>query len=190
MKNLDLPNWGVIKTSLPKELNEKLLKEALDLKTKRDWFSGLSDKYPNVVQHYHFDKYLKELEEFIGKAVDFYQKQYPGYLKNIKLLDKPLPLMFARPWINYQKENQYIPIHTHDGVLSYSIWLKIPVESIFEFSYNSIVGDSIRHRLILDYKDEGSLILFPSQLNHMVYPFVKSKEIRIGISGNILLHAS
>jgi hypothetical protein len=52
------------------------------------------------------------------------------------------------------------------------------------------VGDTIRHRLILDYKDEGSLILFPSQLNHMVYPFVKSKEIRIGISGNILLHAS
>ena len=87
------------------------------------------------------------------------------------------------------QSRSYIPIHTHDGVLSYNIWLKIPVESIFEFSYSTITGENMRHRLKLTRKDEGSLILFPSLLDHMVYPFQNSKKIRVGISGNILLKA-
>jgi hypothetical protein len=72
-------------------------------------------------------------------------------------------------------------------VLAYNIWIKIPVESIFEFNYNSIIGKNLTHRLKLNEEDQGRVIIFPSNLQHVVYPFYSSNKTRISIAGNVLL---
>ena len=41
------------------------------------------------------------------------------------------------------------------------------------------------HDLQLTKKDEGTILLFPSLLNHIVSPFYSSNEKRISVSGNI-----
>ena len=41
----------------------------------------------------------------------------------------------------------------------------------------------------LSEKNEGTMLLFPSNLTHSVFPFYKSDEDRISISGNICLNA-
>ena len=91
--------------------------------------------------------------------------------------------------INYQKKGEYIPMHEHDGVLSYNIWMRLPSKSIFEFNYNSIIGRNLSNIIYLDKKDEGTVVLFPSLLQHIVYPFHNTTKTRISIAGNIVLKA-
>ena len=105
-------------------------------------------------------------------------------------------------WINYQKQNEFNPIHDHSGVYSFVIWMQIPYDakkqrdlpfvkssnspraSAFEFTYLDILG----HLCHSAYDaSEGYMLFFPSKLKHQVYPFYTSNKDRISISGNISL---
>ena len=39
-------------------------------------------------------------------------------------------------------------------------------------------------------KFEGTMLFFPSQLHHCVYPFYDCKEDRVTVSGNIILNST
>ena len=110
-------------------------------------------------------------------------------------MNKDANIIFKKPWFNIQKKDQFIPNHTHDGILSYSIWIQLPFlkknneknkfESCFEFHYQNILGATNSHLIPLDKSYEGKFVLFPSTLQHCVYPFFDNDEIRISVSGNI-----
>ena len=62
-------------------------------------------------------------------------------------------------WVNYQKQNEFNPLHDHNGVYSFVIWMKIPTRhfeqnknpialrsnnpkiSTFEFRYLNTLGE-------------------------------------------------
>ena len=106
-------------------------------------------------------------------------------------------------WMNFQKKYEYNPIHNHTGKLSFVLWVQIPYDledelslpncvnsntpsnSLFQFTYTNLYGDVVSNQLNIDKSWEGSIIMFPSYLNHMVYPFYTSDEYRISMSGNI-----
>jgi len=201
MENLPLPNFGVIHSRLPKEIYDSLLKEclsiekpkprgpALDIDYKKKMISYLTEK--GVSEHFFItEKNTLKIIEVIKKMIDKYKETFPGYLDGIRYLDKDAPLAFRTPWVNFQKKNEYLPLHEHGGVLSYNIWMQIPVDSIFEYNYNSIIGKNLTHRLTLTKKDEGRIVLFPAQLQHVVYPFYGTNKTRMSIAGNILLKTS
>ena len=77
--------------------------------------------------------------------------------------------------------------------VKYTIWMKIPklktghFSGDFEFVYNDITGRICTQLINLTNIDEGKIIMFPSKLPHCVYPFYNTDELRISISGNILL---
>ena len=48
-------------------------------------------------------------------------------------------------------------------------------------------GELLNTDYKLGKKHEGTMLLFPSRLNHEVHPFYNCEEERISISGNILL---
>ena len=113
-------------------------------------------------------------------------------------------------WIVSQKENDYIPVHAHDKVASFDnltesckisgiLYLKVPEQ--IERNTNDIAirggkdgqivftgmggADSFSTTTALNIIPEaGRLYLFPSSLNHQVYPF-KGEGERRGISFNI-----
>ena len=116
-----------------------------------------------------------------------YITSFPEYLQHIKVLTNPAPLTFGRPWINYQKKGEHIPLHIHDGIFSFNIWVKIPVKSVFSFNYSTTIGKQVVYNIDLSKEDEGTVVLFPSLLQHIVYPFQKSNQTRISIAGNIFL---
>ena len=111
-------------------------------------------------------------------------------------------------WVNYQKQNEFNPLHHHSGVYSFVIWMKIPFKweeqnkkdiaeksnspsiATFQFVHPNIVGELTFHRYELSPEDEGLLVFFPSQLNHLVYPFYDCDEDRISVSGNIGLNTT
>ena len=111
-------------------------------------------------------------------------------------------------WVNYQKQNEFNPIHDHSGVYSFVIWMKIPYDgrkenqkdiarhsntpSIgdFQFTYSNMMGKSCIETYRLSPHYEGTMLFFPSQLPHQVYPFYDCDEERISVSGNIMSDTS
>ena len=51
----------------------------------------------------------------------------------------------------------------------------------------NILGKNITYDFKMSSDLEGTLLLFPSSLQHGVYPFYKCDEERISVSGNICL---
>ena len=189
MELKQLPNDGYIRGSLPKDLFDSLLGEALECDNTQKMDTGL--KRPEgheTCPHYNVsNKNTDYLKDFIFPYIGQYAKNFP-YINNIECLSSNSPVVFGQPWFNLQKSTDYLPIHTHNGVLSYSIWLKLPPLSEFVFYYNGIVRQC-DYLLRLTPKDEGDLLFFPSTLRHGVHPFSSNdpNEIRISLSGNIFL---
>ena len=183
-------NYGFVESKLDDDLYNILLKEC-NKKQKR-MVSGLTDI--KVPKHYFItDKKIQfKLFSFVEQLVKVYISDFPGYTANLNTLDRPCSLVYMDPWINKMSPDQFIPLHTHDGVFSYNIWIKIPTRltndkynSNFVFNYSSSLGNHLNHTIKLSEEDEGKIILFPSILEHIVYPFSQSKQERFSIAGNI-----
>tara|TARA_B100001029_G_C14885293_1_gene352289 strand:+ start:182 stop:757 length:576 start_codon:yes stop_codon:yes gene_type:complete len=110
-------------------------------------------------------------------------KDYQHYYKD----ENKGKLHLRNWWVNYQKENEFNPLHKHSGVYSFVIWLKIPASSSnFVFTYTDLLGKIISMTYKMTPDMEGKMVLFPSKLNHEVYPFYDSDETRVSVSGNIV----
>ena len=120
-----------------------------------------------------------------------------------EILTDNKPYCLQKFWVNFQKQHEFNPLHNHSGIFSFVIWVKIPtdwkeqheipisansntpVASNFEFEYTTLLGQMGKFKYLLDKTKEGTMLFFPSQLNHTVYPFFNCDEERISISGNI-----
>ena len=130
-------------------------------------------------------------------------KSYPQYEKSTRFLTEDATFCLDDFWVNFQKENEFNPLHNHSGVFSFVIWVKIPTgwkeqhalpisansnapkASDFEFQYTSMLGNILHYKYLLDKKSKGEMLFFPSKLMHTVYPFYNCDKERISISGNI-----
>ena len=110
-------------------------------------------------------------------------------------------------WVNYQNQTEFNPMHTHTGVYSFVIWMKIPTSykeqkklpiaspsnssaiSNFHFTYTDILGKIRTMSYEMSPNMEGTMVLFPSALNHEVYPFYNCDETRISVAGNVNYHS-
>tara|TARA_B100001989_G_C24382123_1_gene384873 strand:- start:79 stop:708 length:630 start_codon:yes stop_codon:yes gene_type:complete len=149
------------------------------IEDKNDWF------FTNVLSKLGMN-YEGRISN-LGRRVPVNNKSY--YLSNM--------------WVNYQKQYEFNPVHDHIGVYSFVIWMKIPTEfkdqrelpiakntnmsviSNFCINYQNILGQNEEHMYEMSKEMEGTILFFPSQLLHTVYPFYNCEEDRISISGNI-----
>ncbi len=199
-KTFNLANLGILEDKLPTDLYNKLYKECLTAKKNN------SVMIPNVnssgtPEHFYVEKNKIELNNYISQLIPKYNNVF-NYLSSFKLLSKDHYLNMGKPWINFQKKHEFLPNHNHSGVLSYSIWIKIPYDKekeknykktntdkkkfySFEFSYTNILGEICQQSYDITKKTEGTILMFPSKLTHCVYPFYTSDDDRISISGNI-----
>jgi hypothetical protein len=199
IETVDLPGFGVILADLPKDLFELLKVEAEEAPLKnKELISGLSGV--GVPTHYYLEnnEVRAKLQQFTLNLMSDYVNTFPGYMETFNFLTHNVPFTFSEIWLNHQKAYDFIPNHTHTGILSFSIWIKIPPNihktfnnrlqqaGCFEFCYLS--NDSrIKTKLIpVDQTYEGKIMLFPSTLTHCVYPFYTAEETRISMSGNIM----
>jgi hypothetical protein len=206
MKNegaVALPNIGYLKKNVPDELFNNLKKECLEWRESEDVMTtGLSSM--GVTKHFWIKDNKKVLQDYVLSLVKEYNESF-DYIRYVDILSKNLPFTAGDPWFNIQKKGQFIPNHVHQGVYSYTIWVKIPYglekeygrmgemattySGQFEFTYPTTLGSLWSQRFDLTKEYEGVIILFPSKLLHCVYPFCSTDEERISISGNIFLDA-
>ena len=112
-------------------------------------------------------------------------------------------------WVNFQKKYEFNPFHVHQNcIYSFVIWMNIPYDyreqhqipisanssipstSNFQFVYLNMLRETKRYDYYLDKSYEGTILFFPANLAHQVYPFFNCDEYRISISGNIALNTS
>tara|TARA_R100000152_G_C6713569_1_gene140742 strand:+ start:195 stop:851 length:657 start_codon:yes stop_codon:yes gene_type:complete len=145
--------------------------------------------------------YKNILERILDPVLQAHFLNY-DYIKTVDILDVDCPINISQAWMVLQEKYEFNPMHNHSGVFSFVIWLKIPysIEDEFNhpFSINSNTpcagqfsfiranynNDIVSEFIKTDRDLEGCAFLFPSKMNHCVYPFFTSDEYRISIAGN------
>jgi hypothetical protein len=197
IKELNLSNSGVILDDIPNDIFNNIKAEANYLEEQNQkMISGLTGN--GVAKHFFMNQtYQKEFLSYIIDLKNVYLNIYPDYLSSFKSLSHSVPFVCGTPWFNIQKKGEFIPMHNHDGLLSYSAWIKIPYDaeeetkdgkyaSCFQFNYSTITGNTFTEIIKIDKSFEGKIMIFPSTLPHCVYPFYTSDDTRISMSGNVL----
>jgi hypothetical protein len=198
---------GWLETELPKSIMSKLQSYIETAKNNPiNWNNELAGNISKSLTLEDKDDWFLEnvLDPLIGK----YMENYPMYTDGMGVLTENPPLCLDKFWVNFQKQHEFNPHHNHNGVFSFVIWVKIPTDwreqhalpisgnsntpkaSDFEFQYTTMLGDYNTYSYSLDKKSEGSMLFFPSNLYHQVYPFYNCDKERVSISGNIRFDTS
>ena len=142
----------------------------------------------------------------------FYNYNEGSHPKNVTVLssDNNFVIRLEQFWANYQYKHEFNPPHNHSGLYAFVIWMKIPYTSEeqkklkfldglndadkkagdFEFLYTNLLGDITTKLIPMSPEMEGTIILFPAQFMHCVYPFYDCDEPRISLSGNLMISPS
>ena len=199
------PNLGWLECDLSKNEIDHLWK-CVDQSMRKNPQSFKNALAGNISYSYS----IKDIDDYffdntITPLMVLYKDFFINMIELMPVLDGNLTYYepkLERFWVNYQKQHDFNPIHSHSGVYSFVIWLKIPIEfedqnkdnntntplrSAFQFSFSNILGNQCHYTYELGKKYEGKILFFPSKLSHQVYPFYNCKDDRISISGNILM---
>ena len=130
-------------------------------------------------------------------VLDWFLSVYAEYL-NIKRII-PMEMKISSIWVNEMKDNEYNPIHIHQGSLftglSSVMILKLPSHYGKEYSADDqpcngrlqIIGNSSGQFASTDYQPQlevGDFYIFPYDMRHTVYPFNSTNETRRTLAAN------
>ncbi len=184
--------------SIPDSLKLNLLKQSDIVQGRSPLQRKMSSNSKNLagqLQEQFVWAINEELRNYLVEVCKSYNSIFEKPANELKAIDC---------WFNYQQKYEYNPVHFHYGNLSFVIWLSIPYDlneedrcentkrshihynGRFCFYYIDKQTMSVAPFTINTGKDfEGKMILFPSNLQHCVYPFYTSDQFRISLAGNI-----
>ena len=157
----------------------------------------------NIKEEYNLDKHIPIIEPFLLKIIGTESQLLKIINERYDCNSVNKPFKLKNLWVNFQKKNEFNPIHNHSGIFSFIIFIKIPflIEDQLKISpgrkaSNNLPGvlqflgfDQFRplvfHNFFVDKKWEQSMLIFPASYAHCVYPFYKVNDYRITVSGNI-----
>ena len=197
-----LPNVGLTEGKIPPEIYQSLNKEIVDIHTNDQGILKMNESLAGqITKEYQITKSLPLLNPFLEEMGRAYQKEWNYYPKENPNDNK---LKVESVWVNMQKKLEVNPLHNHDGTLSFVAWLYVPFKledernmencknsrtvelaSTFQFVYTTALGTIANCPMFVESGWEGKIIMFPSKLLHMVYPFQTSDDYRISIAGNL-----
>ena len=105
-------------------------------------------------------------------------------------------------WVNKQRYMEFNPAHAHSGMLSFVIYIKndLQRETAINNKFDTVRNTALAGHLQLRYGEEaymnwntfehwpekGQIIMFPSWLQHFVFPHYEEDQVRISVAGNIV----
>lgn len=183
--------------------------EIFDIFTMKELKFFTDKKYHSGDQAPHLAGHL-QTEHQIGNPPDYFEKKILNAIPESPIIVNELtrrfpvntlfcPIKLMSCWVNYQKKYEFNPLHKHDGVLSFIIFLKIPYKledeekiyrgnaknaSKLQFVITDIMGEINCVTANVDESYLGKMLVFNARKYHTVYPFYTSDECRITASGN------
>lgn len=161
----------------------------------------------HIKKEYHIDNISEEFKKFV--LVDCLKHPaIVGMTNRINILSAPCQFYIDDLWVNFQKKHEFNPPHTHSGLYSFVIFVKIPYDlkkeerhfseieedaanvrfnhtSKFAFLNADYSGEIRCDLLNVDKSFEGKMIMFRAKQSHQVFPFYTSNDYRITVSGNL-----
>ena len=197
-----LRNIGLTNGKIPPEIYQALNQEIVDIHTNdKDVVRMNPSLAGQITKEYQITKSLPLLNPFLEEMGRAYQKEWNYYPKENPNNNK---LTVESVWVNMQKKLEVNPLHNHDGTLSFVAWLYVPFKledernvencknsrtvelaSTFQFVYTTALGNIVNCHMLVENGWEGRIVMFPSKLLHIVYPFQTSDDYRISIAGNL-----
>jgi|TARA_R100000008_G_C3559631_1_gene155331 hypothetical protein len=195
------PNGGWLEAKLTNKHMDFLWK-CIDKRHKevhKDLAGNLHGSYSLQDKHNNLIFYEQVIQPLMVNWVDIYGDIV---FRNTRMLGKMIPVLNDW-WVNYQREGDFNPMHDHGGLFSFVIWMKIPTHwkeqkklprcaasnsncvSNFQFLYTDYLGKILTSTYYMTPELEGTMLFFPAELKHQVYPFYDCKEERISIAGNV-----
>ena len=196
-----LPNVGLTQGRIPSEIYQTLNKEIVEIHANdKDIVRMNPSLAGQITKEYQITKSLPILNPFLEEMAREYQKNWGSEITSMHSSN----LKVESVWVNMQKKLEVNPLHNHDGTLSFVAWLHLPFKledernmencknsrtvelaSTFQFVYSQVLGNVVNFPLFVEQGWEGRIVMFPSKLLHMVYPFQTSDDYRISIAGNL-----
>ena len=197
-----LPNVGLTNGIIPPDIYQALNREIVDIHNDDSNIGKMNPSLAGqITKEYQITKSLPLLNPFLEEMGRAYQKEWNYYPKENPNNNK---LTVESVWVNMQKKLEVNPLHNHDGTLSFVAWLHVPfklddernmpnckdsrtveLSSTFQFVYNTALGTIANCPMFVESGWEGKIVMFPSKLLHIVYPFQTSDDYRISIAGNL-----
>ena len=197
-----LPNVGLTNGIIPPDIYQDLNKEIVDIHTNDSGIHKMNESLAGqITKEYELTKSRQLLDPYLEEMGRAYQKEWNYYPKENPNNNK---LTVESVWVNMQKKLEVNPLHNHDGTLSFVAWLHVPfkledernmencknsrtvaLSSTFQFVYTTALGNIVNCPMFVESGWEAKIIMFPSKLLHMVYPFQTSDDYRISIAGNL-----
>ena len=199
----DLPNYGVMQCVLEQEEVDYLWKLVHKYTPNAKWdgrkLLSIDDEDKQFSMN---DDDLYFQNNCLMPAAQKYFDEYgtPFKLKTTHYHD----LSFSRFWGRASNEGEYQSIHDHQGIFTFVVWLTIPFDQEIERSasmgfrpeagdfvivYPDTCGQLQKKNYVLSKGAEGRMMLFPSDMNHIVYPHYTTKDYRISLAGDIVLNS-
>ena len=198
----------VVKSTISDELHKILLDTAYKirknkkLKKDNDYRKKLAG---NLSEEYSYaNAFTPEEDRIVSEELRWIASQYTKISKVALSRDfsrEPDQIVMQEPvWVNFMKQGEWNPAHSHTGDLSCVLYLKVPKVISDENSTSDVSSNSntpSAGKLEFQYGEdigycnlgymltpvEKDIYVFPAKLSHMVYPF-KSKTERISVSVN------
>ena len=197
-----LPNVGLTNGNIPPEIYQALNQEIVDIHNDDSNTMTMNQSLAGqITKEYQITKSLPLLNPYLEEMGRAYQKEWDYYPKENPNNNK---LTVESVWVNMQKKLEVNPLHNHDGTMSFVAWLYVPfkledernmencknsrtvdLSATFQFVYTTAMGTIANCPMFVENGWEGRIVMFPSKLLHMVYPFQTSDEYRISIAGNL-----
>ena len=202
LKEVALPNFGIIECKLEQEEVDYLWKIVRKYSPKSEWdgnrLISLEDK--NSKQWALTDDDHIFQEKCLIPCTDKYLEVYgPPFKMKTSHFQQ---LTLTRLWCRASTQGDYQSLHDHQGVFTFVVWLKIPLDAEEERSlqpgfrpeaadfvlvYPDTCGQLQKKNFVLGPTAEGRMLFFPSDINHMVYPHYTTEEYRLSIAGDVVL---
>lgn len=190
----------IFQTVIPDEFRQDLLSVALTLNKKdHDCNFELAGNL-KYGRSYRYDaEFIQKVQPVLLEKVRLFfemiSKQH-GILKTHNASYENLYLDTL--WVNFNHKHDFNPPHSHNGVMSFVIYLDVPPE-IFEVQADSNTPEA--GKIVFEYGDKicdfmydnykvtpfnGLMLIFPAKLRHYVAPYWVDKQ-RISVAGNFQL---
>jgi hypothetical protein len=143
----------------------------------------------NIFKEFYIKDCRDHLENLLLLLVSSYDEIF-NYTPAINIMNNSYPLTLGPSWVNFQSKGEFNPNHYHSGVLSFVLYIQVPyliqdeiknksgthstknVPGHFEFTYANSLGNIQTETIPVDKTYENTILMFPSMMQHCVYPFL------------------
>jgi hypothetical protein len=199
----NFPNIGVISSKFTDEQLQPIKNEIEIIQNNFELAKKANNQLAgHIKKEYALTKSKEHLEFLIRPLFDAHSNEFK-YMETLNQFTDNAPTVLNNTWVNFQEKTEFNPPHTHSGIYSFVIWIKIPFliedelkqfpdisknlnkTASFGFNYINSLGMLCDYSVPADKTFENTIFVFPSKMSHYVFPFYTSNEYRISVSGNL-----